>query len=110
MRKVQQKPDYGKWLVTTPNHDEKTIIRPTKDMNEKITTREQMLALLEGDDAMRAFLGKTVQAVLEGSFGWLGEANAPRSTRLSQWSLSAALGDAGRHARTASAAGLPRVV
>lgn len=43
----------------------KTTIRPTKDMTEKTTTREQMLALLQGDDAMRALLESTVQAVLE---------------------------------------------
>ena len=43
----------------------KTTIRPTKDMTEKITAREQMLALLQGDDAIRALLESTVQAVLE---------------------------------------------
>lgn len=43
----------------------KTTIRPTKDMNEKINSREQMLALLAGDDAIRALLEKTVQEVLE---------------------------------------------
>ncbi len=34
----------------------KTTIRPTKDMTEKIIAREQMLALLQGDDAIRALL------------------------------------------------------
>lgn len=43
----------------------KTTIRPTKDMTEKIIAREQMLALLQGDDAIRALLESTVQAVLE---------------------------------------------
>tara|TARA_R110001592_G_scaffold57554_1_gene174898 strand:+ start:156 stop:1376 length:1221 start_codon:yes stop_codon:yes gene_type:complete len=43
----------------------RTTIRPPKDMKEKIDSREQMLALLEGDDAIRALLEKTVQEVLE---------------------------------------------
>jgi putative transposase len=43
----------------------RTTIRPPKDMKEKIDSREQMLALLEGDDAIRTLLEKTVQEVLE---------------------------------------------
>lgn len=43
----------------------KTTIRPRKDMTEKTTAREQMLALLQGDDAIRALLQTTVQEVLE---------------------------------------------
>lgn len=35
--------------------------RPTKDLTKKTTTREQMLALLTGDDALRALLETTVQ-------------------------------------------------
>lgn len=42
-----------------------TTIRPRKDMTEKTTAREQMLALLQGDDAIRALLQTTVQEVLE---------------------------------------------
>jgi putative transposase len=43
----------------------KTTIRPIKDMTEKKTTREQMLALFEDDDAIRTLLQTTVQEVLE---------------------------------------------
>jgi transposase-like protein len=43
----------------------KTMIRPTKDMTKTMTTREQLLALLTGDDALRALLETTVQEVLE---------------------------------------------
>ena len=39
--------------------------RPTKDMTKTTTTREQLLALLTGDDALRALLETTVQEVLE---------------------------------------------
>ena len=41
------------------------MTRPTKDMTKMTTTREQMLALLSGDDALRALLETTVQEVLE---------------------------------------------
>ena len=41
------------------------MARPAKDITAMQTTREQMLALLQGDDAMRALLQATVQAVLE---------------------------------------------
>lgn len=41
------------------------MTRPTKDMTKTMTTREQMLALLTGDDALRALLESTVQEVLE---------------------------------------------
>ncbi|MEY4941564.1 MAG: hypothetical protein RIQ93_3299 [Verrucomicrobiota bacterium] len=41
------------------------MIRPTKDMTKTMTTREQLLALLTGDDALRALLETTVQEVLE---------------------------------------------
>jgi len=44
---------------------EKTTIRPTKDMTETTITREQLLALLQGDEALRALLQTTVQEVLE---------------------------------------------
>ena len=43
----------------------KTTIRPTKDMTDNDNSREQMLALLQGDDAIRALLQTTVQEVLE---------------------------------------------
>jgi len=39
--------------------------RPTKDMTKKLTTREQLLALLQEDNALRALLQATVQDVLE---------------------------------------------
>ena len=41
------------------------MTRPTKHMTKTMTTREQMLALLTGDDALRALLETTVQEVLE---------------------------------------------
>ena len=41
------------------------MIRPKQDPMMTKTTREQMLALLEKDDAMRALLESTVQQVLE---------------------------------------------
>src|SRR5215210_6337466 len=44
---------------------EKTMIRPTKDMTQTSFTREQLLALLEGDDALRRLLQTAVQEVLE---------------------------------------------
>ena len=44
---------------------EKTTIRPTKDMTQSTITREQLLALLQGDDALRTLLQTTVQEVLE---------------------------------------------
>lgn len=39
--------------------------RPNKDMTKKRTTREQMLALLQEDNALQALLQATVQEVLE---------------------------------------------
>jgi putative transposase len=44
---------------------EKTMIRPTKDMTQTTITREQLLALLQGDEALRCLLQTTVQEVLE---------------------------------------------
>lgn len=44
---------------------EKTMIRPTKDMTKTNITREQLLALLQGDEAMRALVQTIVQEVLE---------------------------------------------
>lgn len=41
------------------------MTRPTKDMTKAKTMREQMLALLTGDDALRALLETSVQQVLE---------------------------------------------
>ena len=41
------------------------MTRPRKDMTQTTITREQMLALLQGDDALRALLQTTVQEVLE---------------------------------------------
>jgi len=41
------------------------MIRPKQDSTMMKTTREQMLALLQSDDAMRALLETTVQQVLE---------------------------------------------
>ncbi len=41
------------------------MTHPTKHMTKTMTTREQMLALLTGDDALRALLETTVQEVLE---------------------------------------------
>jgi putative transposase len=43
----------------------KTTIRPEKDTTLMTNLREQMLALLQGDDTMRALLQTTVQTVLE---------------------------------------------
>ena len=45
--------------------ERKTMTRPTKDMTKTMITREQLLALLQGDDALRALLQTTVQEVLE---------------------------------------------
>lgn len=44
---------------------EKTVTRPTKDMTKTAITREQLLALLQSDEALRALLQATVQEVLE---------------------------------------------
>ena len=41
------------------------MIRPTKDMTKTGIPREQLLALLQGDDAMRALVQTVVQEVLE---------------------------------------------
>ena len=41
------------------------MARPAKDTTTMTTTREQMLALLQGDDALRTLLQTTVQSVLE---------------------------------------------
>lgn len=41
------------------------MARPAKDTTAMQTTREQMLALLQGDDALRSLLQSTVQSVLE---------------------------------------------
>ena len=41
------------------------MTRPTKTMSETVITREQLLGLLQGDDAIRALLETTVQQVLE---------------------------------------------
>ena len=41
------------------------MIRPTKDMTQMMIPREQLLALLQGDDAMRALVQTIVQEVLE---------------------------------------------
>ena len=41
------------------------MTRPTKDMTQTTITREQLLALLQGDEALRALLQTTVQEVLE---------------------------------------------
>lgn len=41
------------------------MTRPTKDMTGTTITREHLLALLQGDDALRALLQTTVQEVLE---------------------------------------------
>lgn len=43
----------------------RSTIRLEADTNKNMTTREQLLALLQGDDAMRALLQTTVQSVLE---------------------------------------------
>lgn len=43
----------------------KAMIRPKQDTMMTKTTREQMLALLQTDDALRALLETTVQQVLE---------------------------------------------
>lgn len=43
----------------------KTMTRPSKDMTQTTMTREHLLALLQGDDALRALLQTTVQEVLE---------------------------------------------
>ena len=41
------------------------MTRPTKDMTKTAISREQLLALLQGDDAMRALVQTIVQEVLE---------------------------------------------
>jgi putative transposase len=41
------------------------MTRPAKDMTQTTMTREHLLALLQGDDALRALLQTTVQEVLE---------------------------------------------
>ena len=41
------------------------MTRPHKDMTKNTNTREQLLALLSGDDALRTLLETTVQEVLE---------------------------------------------
>ena len=41
------------------------MTRPPKDMTKTMITREHLLALLQGDDALRALLETTVQQVLE---------------------------------------------
>jgi len=41
------------------------MTRPTKDMTKTTITREQLLALLQGDDAMRSLVQTIVQEVLE---------------------------------------------
>jgi putative transposase len=46
-------------------NERKTMTRPTKDLNEMKLTREQLLGLLQSDDAIRALLETTVQQVLE---------------------------------------------
>ena len=43
----------------------KAMTRPTKDMTKTIIPREQLLALLQEDEALRALLQATVQEVLE---------------------------------------------
>jgi transposase-like protein len=54
-------------LVLKPKttNEGKTMTRPAKDMTTKTTTREQLLALLQSDDALRRLLQTTVQEVLE---------------------------------------------
>ena len=46
-------------------NERKTMTRPTKDLTEMKMTREQLLGLLQSDDAIRALLETTVQQVLE---------------------------------------------
>ena len=41
------------------------MIRPTKDLTRTAIPREQLLVLLQGDDAMRALVQTIVQEVLE---------------------------------------------
>jgi putative transposase len=43
----------------------KTMTRPAKDMTQTTISREHLLALLQGDDTLRALLQSTVQEVLE---------------------------------------------
>jgi transposase-like protein len=54
-------------LVLKPKTTNKgnPMTRPTKDMTKTTITREQMLALLQEDEALRALLQATVQEVLE---------------------------------------------
>jgi putative transposase len=54
-------------LVLKPKTTNKTttMTRPAKDMTQTTMTREHLLALLQGDDALRALLQTTVQEVLE---------------------------------------------
>lgn len=52
-------------LKPKTTNEGKTMTRPNKDMTKTTTTREQLLALLQEDDAMWALLQTTVQEVLE---------------------------------------------
>lgn len=54
-------------LVMKPEttHKVKTMTRPKQDPMKTQTTREQMLALFQNDDALRTLLETTVQQVLE---------------------------------------------
>jgi putative transposase len=54
-------------LVLKPKttKETKTMTRPTKEMTQTMISREHLLALLQGDDALRALLQTTVQEVLE---------------------------------------------
>ena len=59
----------------------KAMTRPTKDMPKAKTMREQMLALLTGDDALRALLETSVQQVLEAEMEEVLEAAKGERTR-----------------------------
>jgi hypothetical protein len=54
-------------LVMKPKTTEqrKTMIRPTKDTTMTKHTREQMLALLQDDEAIKELLQTTIQTALE---------------------------------------------
>ncbi len=91
-----------------------TMNRPTKKTTMRKHTREQMLALLHNDEAIKDLLQTTIQTVLEAEMDEVlgtgkGERNDARRG-YPQRALPASAHDAGRHVGVAGAAGPRRVV
>lgn len=91
-----------------------TMNRPTKKTTMRKHTREQMLALLHDDEAIKDLLQTTIQTVLEAEMDEVlgtgkGERNDARRG-YPQRALPASAHDAGRHVGVAGAAGPRRVV